>query len=155
MKLPTGVFLLPLLATALCAAQPASQRDGHEDRRPPHDHRDEGPRGDRPDGPPNRPPRPGPFEQMRNYLELVDRYSKLSADPTSTAVAAVITMTDILRPRGPQAVIEKLEKMLPEAKNVTVERAIRLQLSDFYRQTNQPEKAIEQLDALIKAAPAQ
>lgn len=118
-------------------------RDGHggprdrDDRRPPMAGRAE---------------MPGPLERMKNYLEVVDRYAKLAADPQATSIAAVITTIDILRPRGASAVTERLEKMLESEKNAAVQRVIRLQLADFYRQSNQPEKALEQLDALMKPA---
>jgi hypothetical protein len=99
--------------------------------------------------------RPGTFDQMRGYLDLVERYQKVAADPTAAAVAAVVQTADILRPRGPQAVIDHFEKLLPEVKNEAVARAIRLQLIDQYRQTQQPDKAVEQLSSLIRAAPGQ
>jgi len=98
--------------------------------------------------------RPGPIEQMKNFLDLVDKYNALGKDADATAVAAVINTVDILRPRGPEAIIVKLEKMLAETKNAAVQRVIRLQLADFYRQTNQADKALEHLDVLIKGASA-
>jgi hypothetical protein len=99
-------------------------------------------------------PRPAPFDTMRGYLDLVERYSRLSRDPSASGVAAVITTADILRPRGHQVVIDTFEKMLADVKNDAVARAIRLQLVDLYRQSNQPEKALTLLADLIKSAPA-
>lgn len=170
-KLLSGLVCSTLLC-GICIAQPAPPPGGEGDRKPPQqeqrdrDHHDGdrgdrgGPQGDRQDGPPGRPglpgrqgpPRVGPIEQMRNYLDLVERYAKLANDSNATAVAAVITTTDILRPRGTQAIIEKLEKMLSESKNPVVTRTIRLQLADFYRQSNQADKAMEHLDALVAEA---
>lgn len=141
---------------ALAAAQPVP--DGDRPGPPPR-HDGDGPGGrERPDGPRGgpggAPPRPGPFEQMRNYLELVDRYSKIANDPSTAGVAAVISTADILRPQGPKAIIEHFQKLLPDVKDPAVERAIRLQLADMYRQTQEPALAIEQLSHLIKAPKA-
>jgi hypothetical protein len=91
---------------------------------------------------------------MRVYLDLVDRYSRVARDPTQAGVAAVVQTADILKPRGAQAVIDHFEKLVPEVKNEAVARAIRLQLIDLYRQTQQADKAVEQLSELIKSAPA-
>jgi hypothetical protein len=90
---------------------------------------------------------------MRTYLDLVDRYANVAGDPTRAGVAAVVQTTDILRPRGPAAVIEHFEKLLPEVKNEAVARAIRLQLVDLYRQTQQVDKAVSELSGLIRSAP--
>lgn len=171
-KLLSGLVFSTLLC-GIAVAQPAPPPGGEGDRKPPppqeqrdREHHDGdradrgGPQGDRPDGPPGRPgpsgrqgpPRLGPIEQMRNYLDLVERYTKLANDANATAVAAVITTTDILRPRGNQAIIDRLEKMLTESKNPVVTRTIRLQLADFYRQSNQADKAMEHLDALVAEA---
>lgn len=149
--------LLSILLAATAIAQPGPPEGrrgpggpGGDDDRPPLRQRDDRAPQDRPGAP----LRPGTFEAMRAYLDLVDRYSRLSRDPTTAAVAAVVQTADVLRPRGAQAVIEHYEKLLPEVKNDAVARAIRLQLVDLYRQTQQADKAVAQLTELIKAAPA-
>jgi len=88
---------------------------------------------------------------MRGYIDLVEQYSKLASDETATGVSAVITAADILRPRGSEAATAYFEKLLPDAANPAVARAIRLQLIDLYRQSNQPEKALEQAEMLINS----
>lgn len=158
---PIATLIAALLLSSAAVAQPGPPLEGRADgdRPPPPRQRDDrGPGGDRP-GPGGRPggpaeARPGGFEAMRGYLDLVDRYSRLSRDPTAAAVAAVVQTADVLRPRGAQAVIDHFEKLLPEVKNEAVARAIRLQLVDLYRQTQQGEKALDQLSQLIKGAPA-
>jgi hypothetical protein len=94
------------------------------------------------------------LDMLRNYIDVVDRLARLSRDPVAAGVSAVVSVTDILRQRGPDAAIEYFTRTLPDVKNEAVERAIRIQLADLYKQTGQQENAIQQLDALIKGAPA-
>jgi len=116
----------------------------------------DGPGGGRPDG-------GGPgfqggpmrqFEIMRGYLEIVDRYSKISSDPTTAGIAAVVSAAEVLKPRGPDAAIEYFNKILPEVKNESVARAIRAQLAEFYKASGQQDKSLEQLHMLITGAEA-
>jgi hypothetical protein len=94
------------------------------------------------------------FELMRGYLDLVDRFSRLSRDPATAGVAAVISAAEILKPRGADAAIDYFNKLLPEVKNEAVQRAIRIQLIELYKHSGQQDKALEQLDVLIKSVPA-
>lgn len=109
-------------------------------------------------GPEGRPPRLPPefmrFEVMRGYIELVDRFSRLSRDPTSSGIAAVIAAADLLKARGAEAGIEYFTKALETTKSDAVKRAIRIQLAELYRNAGQQDKALEQLTELINAAPA-
>ena len=94
------------------------------------------------------------FDMMRGYIDLVDRITRLSRDPTTAAVAAVISAADILKPRGADAGIEYFTKVLESARSDAVKRAIRIQLIELYKQSGQQDKAMEQLTELINAAPA-
>jgi hypothetical protein len=87
---------------------------------------------------------------MKQYIDLVDKYTALAKDPTASGVSAVVTLTELTRSKGADAQIEKLTKLLGEVKDTTVQRAIRLQLIDVYKTANMPDKAIEQAEALIK-----
>ena len=93
------------------------------------------------------------LDRMRNWLDTVERYVRLARNPIDSAVAAVITANDILRPKGPDAAIDYFQKILPTTKNDAVQRAIRLQLIELYKAKNQPEQALEQLQSLMTAAP--
>ncbi|MFI5381484.1 MAG: hypothetical protein ACHRHE_19475 [Tepidisphaerales bacterium] len=104
---------------------------------------------------PLRPIGPGATaDNLRNYLEMVDRYHQVSRDPTAAGVAAVMSTVDVLRPRGAQAAIDYFTKILPNVKNDAVSRAIRLQLVELYKVTNQSDKALEVLEKLMTDAPA-
>ena len=94
------------------------------------------------------------IEQMRGWLDIVDRYARLSRDPVSAGVAAVIAADDLLRNKPPEQAIEYFSKLMTEVKNEAVQRAIRLQLVELYGKNNQPDKALEQLRILMLAAPA-
>ena len=93
-------------------------------------------------------------EMLRGYLDLVDHFSRLAHDPTSTGIAAVITAGDILKARGADAAIDFYNKLLPDVKDPAVGRAIRIQLADLYKNAGQADKALEQLHMLIVAEPA-
>lgn len=106
-----------------------------------------------------RPPgdRPHPLmvqiEHMRGWLDVVDRYARMSRDPVASGVAAVIAADDLLKRRGPEQAIEYFTKLVGEVKNEAVQRAIRLQLVELYGKSNQADKALEQLRMLIIATP--
>src|SRR3954463_7575547 len=67
--------------------------------------------------------RPGPnpllmqIEQMRGWLDIVDRYARLSRDPVSAGVAAVVAADDLFRNKPPEQAIEFFSKLMTEAKN--------------------------------------
>lgn len=94
----------------------------------------------------------GKYELLRGYIEVVDRYTQMTRSADSAGVAAVISASDILRQSGPQGAIDFLSKTLPDVKIPAVERAIRIQLADLYRQVGQSDKALEQLSVLMKAS---
>ena len=96
---------------------------------------------------------PFKYRGVQGWWNAVDQYSRLTSDSTSMAVAAVLQASDILKPRGAQAQIDYFEALLPQAKNETVKRAIRLQLIDAYKQANNQDKALDELQTLITAAP--
>src|SRR5215212_7509288 len=70
----------------------------------------------------------GQLDAMRNYLDVFDRYSRVSRDPTSAGLAAVVTAGEMLRARGADTAIQYFTKVLPDVKNEAVQRAVRLQL---------------------------
>jgi hypothetical protein len=101
-------------------------------------------------------PREAPMmhvEMLRGYLDLVDRYASLARDPVAAAVAAVLSANEILKPRGADAAVEYFTKLLPDVKNLAVQRAIKIQLADLYKNSGQHDKALEQLQSLITAVP--
>jgi hypothetical protein len=122
--------------------------------------------------------RPGPggsddprfrkLEMLRGYLDAVGGYARLAHDPHTAGIAAVVTASDILRPRGTDAAIEYFTKILPETRSPAIQRAIRIQLMDLYkmyaeqykakgddgRAQLQQDKALEQVRILITTDPS-
>lgn len=95
-----------------------------------------------------------PFiEIMEKYLYLVDHMARLADNPTASGIAAVMRAGDVFK-EHPQDAIEYFNKVLPDVKNDSVRRAIRIQLADLYQKTNQQDKALEQLRELMVFAPA-
>jgi hypothetical protein len=94
------------------------------------------------------------IEQMRNYLAVMDAFSRQSRDASQAGIAAVIAAADILKPRGTDAGIEYFTKMLPQVKNPAVQRAVRVQLAELYKAAGKQDQALEQLRELIVAEPS-
>jgi hypothetical protein len=94
----------------------------------------------------------GTVEQMRSYVELVERYTSMSRDPAAAGVAAVVSASDVLRQRGPQEAIDYFNRILPSVRNEAVSRAIRIQLVDLYKSSNQPARALELLEKMMVEA---
>jgi len=90
---------------------------------------------------------------FRGYLDLVQQMTDLASDPSASGVSAVMSAGDILKARSNNDAIAFLADILPSVKDPTVRRAIRLQLVDLYKESNQHDKALEQLKTLI-APPA-
>ena len=96
----------------------------------------------------------GPYiEIMEKYLYLVDHVARLADNPTASGIAAALRAGDVLK-EHPQDAIEYYNRVLPDVKNDSVRRAIRIQLADLYQKTNQQDKALEQLRELMVSAPA-
>ena len=90
---------------------------------------------------------------MRGYLDAVDRYARLAHDPAMSGIAAVVTASDLLKPRGADVAIDYFTKLLPSVKSKAIERAIRIQLVDLYKAAGKQDQALEQLKALMLAEP--
>jgi hypothetical protein len=93
------------------------------------------------------------YRGVQGWWSTVDEYSRMTNDPTAMAVASVLQATELLKPRGANAQIEYFETLLPQVKNETVGRAIRLQLIDAYKLANNQDKALDELQTLITSAP--
>jgi hypothetical protein len=94
-------------------------------------------------------PRLRQMMMLRGYLDAVDGYARLAHDPSTAGIAAVVQTADMLRGRGADAAIDYFTKLLPDVKDPAVQRAIRVQLVEFYKQANKPEQALEQLRTLM------
>ena len=142
----TGMIIL---STALAQPRGGAGWDNGDDQQPPPPN-DRG--GPGPDGRGGRRPGSdgGPMGQLHNLRELmglIDDIHKVASSPSASAVLAVMSTNEQFH--DPHASITFLEKMLPEAKDDTVARAIRIQLADLYKRTDQHDKAAEQLEKLI------
>lgn len=105
-------------------------------------------------------PEATPQSSMFNYTEMIERFlfsvdhlSRTSENPTSSAIAAAMEANAVLSNK-PQEAIDYFNRTLPDVRNDAVRRVIRLQLAELYRQTDQPDKALEQLRELMILAPA-
>lgn len=92
-------------------------------------------------------------DQIEKYLFVVDHFARLSDNPTASAIAAALQVGEILKDKHQDA-IDYFNRTLPDVKNDSVRRVIRLKLAELYGKTNQPDKALEQIRELMILAPA-
>jgi hypothetical protein len=155
MKWLSGVVAMALLAAPVLAQEgpPPPPGDDQRPARPAPPPRPEDGRRMMPGmmmrGGEHMPPEMMKVEMLRGYIELVDHFSRLAHDPGASGVAAVITAGEMLKARGTDAAIDYFTKVLPEVKDPTIQRAIRLQLADLYKTSGQQDKALEQLRILM------
>jgi hypothetical protein len=115
---------------------------------------DRGPMGERGPGGPGGPGgdrRPPPPDMVKGYINMVSDFTALAKDPSASAIAAMFTAKDVLRPQGAAAVTAYMESLLEKTNDETVHRAIRLQLVDIYRESGQAEKATAEITKLIES----
>jgi len=97
----------------------------------------------------NEPPEMQFVRLFRGYLDLVQQMTELAKDPSASGVSAVMTANDILKARSNNDAIAFFADILPSVKDPVIQRAIRLQLVDLYKNSNQHDKALVELKALI------
>jgi tetratricopeptide (TPR) repeat protein len=68
-------------------------------------------------------------------------------------ISAVNYAADLLKAAGPDQAITFFTGLLGDTKNYSVQRMIRFQLADLYKQSGQPDKAVEVLKDLIELTP--
>ncbi|MAE67963.1 MAG: hypothetical protein CMJ18_27225 [Phycisphaeraceae bacterium] len=84
----------------------------------------------------------------RNMLGLIQDFRAIAEDASASGVTAVLSVEDHLPRKADQVAF--MERMLPNAKDEVIRRAIRIKLAELYKDTDAPaEKGIAQLEALI------
>ena len=92
---------------------------------------------------------PPQMRMFQGYMMMVEQSARMSRDPSTSGVAAVVMAGDMLKKKGPEASISYYMKLLPDVKDPTIERAIRFQLVELYKHTNQEDKALNELTRMI------
>ena len=97
----------------------------------------------------------GEMEQLKGYLELIERYSQITRDSTKTGAAAVIYSKELFKGAAPGVASAFYTELLTQTQDVAIQRAIRMELVDIYLHSAKPdkEKAMEQLKVLLIAGP--
>jgi hypothetical protein len=80
---------------------------------------------------------------------LLDHDAAIDKDGESSGIWAVYQAADIMKDQPTQTSIDYFERMLYDAKDRGVQRAIRTKLVGLYRANNQDDKAMAQLEALM------
>jgi len=97
----------------------------------------------------------GPVSALAQSGGGVNMPPDVMADPSNAGVAAVNSAADLLRAQSPEAAVAYLSDALNQARNAAVQRAIRFQLVQFYKEAGRPDKALEVLKDLIASIPPQ
>jgi hypothetical protein len=95
-------------------------------------------------------------DQLRGYLDLVDRFSVVAKDRSQSGVAAVLYAHEVGKTLPPDEQVAYYTNLLPEVKDDAVRRSIRFKLVDLYLHDPKPDraKAMEQLRLVITEMPA-
>jgi len=88
---------------------------------------------------------------LRDLIGLIDDVNKIASSPSASGVAAVMSVKDQIKSN--EDTIAYLERLLPQTSDPAVQRAIRIQLADLYKNTGQREKALAHLERLITNRP--
>lgn len=90
------------------------------------------------------------WHEVHGMLRMIEHVHELAERPSATAVMAVLHVEEFYEERS--EAVDFLEEILPEAKNGTVRRVIRIQLVEHYLEEGEREKAQQHLRALITEA---
>jgi|GEM_PF-2464807 len=93
----------------------------------------------------------GELELYQDLLELINQFHDIADSETAAAVAAVMGAEDHFEET--EDVIDFLEKMIKKTDNPTVQRAIRIKLTEMYEGVGDQKKAVDQVEALITNQP--
>lgn len=88
------------------------------------------------------------LEMVNKLIEIVNGTSEVTANPTNTALMALITAKDMAGEQDEYAYF--LEQQLTKVKDVAVRRAIHMQLAEAYAELDQIDKTKEHLSILIQ-----
>jgi predicted negative regulator of RcsB-dependent stress response len=94
------------------------------------------------------------IEVYKGYLEVLDRVAGVAKDPQSSKVVAVFTANEVLKSKTPEESAQYYESLLSQTSDEVVQRAIRMQLANLYKDAKQTDKALEELRVMIQDTPA-
>jgi len=83
----------------------------------------------------------------------LEHYSYIAKDSDAMGIMALEQANELVKPQGPNAQLEFLQKMLYTAKGPAVVRAVHAMLAQVYHQSGQDPKAMEQYQMLISDNP--
>ena len=91
----------------------------------------------------------GSVDGSIKYNEFLEQNVRLAKDADATGVEAVIYAAAMFHDKDPQAEIDFCTKALQDTKSRPVQREIRLELFQKYRQLGMDDKALDQLQQLM------
>jgi hypothetical protein len=79
----------------------------------------------------------------------IEQNAAIAGNAETSGVRAVIEARELLKSRPPQVQIDFFNKALFDVKNRTVQRQIRMTLSQLYKEHGQDDRAMDQLQQLM------
>lgn len=92
--------------------------------------------------------RPEEFGRMYAWMEVIERMGDMAFNPEVAGLIAIGAIKDDI-PRDPRRRIEDLDNLLDRTRTIGLRNALRMGLKDLYLQTEQPEKALDQMRAML------
>ncbi len=89
----------------------------------------------------------GQIAVYRELLGLIQQFHAIARDKSVAGVSAVMGAEDHFE--EPEQVVAFLERMLNQANDKSIQRAIRIKLTEMYKNMGRQEDAQKQLEALI------
>jgi hypothetical protein len=99
------------------------------------------------------PPTPAPVADaqiIRNEsLWWIEHTAAVAGSPEASGVQAVVAARELLKSREPQVQLDFFNKALYDVKNRAVQRQIRVELYELYKESGQTDRALDQLQQLM------
>lgn len=89
------------------------------------------------------------YQAANTYLWYAENKAAIAKDPETMGVTAVMSAADLLSDKPPQVKIDFFNKALFDTKLRPVQREIRMQLFNLYKQQGQTDRAMDQLQQLM------
>jgi hypothetical protein len=92
-----------------------------------------------------------PLAELAEYLKFAEAWTDTCSNSTQVAVMAVGQIEEVLTKQGQKEQVPAfLEGLLAKCNNQTVRNAIRFALKEAYMKSGKPEKALDQLQLLVR-----
>ena len=90
------------------------------------------------------------LQAVHSYLTMVTELRALADDPRIVLIVAQHDMKELYGQKGaPGDVVKEFRRILKEVKDPAVRTMLRFSIADSYKEADEPQKALEELRALV------